>query len=126
MNGLRSVGSGWFVEYSQCSTLASQILVFDQPGCHSNYHRGQRSEYLINGVSRTVCYSDGDPERKPSKFIVNCASEALIQLNEEGKLFTLSEVEIKDHFKCLHCGAELTIADEGYGEDWGTCFDCTE
>jgi len=126
MDGIRALGKGWFVEYDSRSTLASQNLIFDQSGSHSDYHRGQRSEYLINAAARTVSYSDGDPSRKPSKFIVGCASEALSQLNQEGKLFTLTEAEIQGLFKCLECGTELSTLDEGYGAGWGMCHECID
>jgi len=126
MDGFRVVGGGWFVEYDCRSTLASQNLIFDQPGSHSDYHRGQRAEYIINAAARTVSYSDGDPSRQPSKFIVGCASETLLQLNQEGKLFTLTEAEIQDLFKCLECGVELSPKDEGYGAGWGMCHECAD
>lgn len=98
------IGQGWFVQYTNKSTRESQDLIYDCPGTPSDYHRGQKSEWQINGVTGEVFYCDGDPDRRPSKSIVGRASEALKQLDEQGLLFIEAKRVEKSIEKTDHHG----------------------
>lgn len=81
------VASGWFIAPSKKSTVVNQSLYFDLSGIPSTYYAGQKSEWVLNGIEKSAFYADGDPDRIPSKAIIDQASDLLIKLTNAGELF---------------------------------------
>lgn len=82
-----SIVAGWFIVPDQSTTAENQELVFDVQGAKAQHHTGQKSVWIINGIDKSVFYSNGDPYRVPSKDIIDRASNILINLTKAKKLF---------------------------------------